>query len=79
MTILADPRSVSAAPANNRIELAMIGCGDRSGDLVSGFGVRKDCHFRYLVDADSTRFKPHLKRLADVSDGASSGMRLRFP
>lgn len=69
LTILTDPRSISAAPANDRIELAMIGCGDRSGDLVNGFGARKDCHFRYLVDADSTRFAPHLKRLEDVSDG----------
>jgi len=70
LTILSDPRSVRAAPANDRIELAMIGCGDRSGDLVSGFSGRQDCHFRYFVDPDSTRFPLSLKRLSDHAQEA---------
>lgn len=71
LTILRDPRSVRAAPANDRIELAMIGCGDRSLDLLSGFGGRDDCHFRSLADPDSTRFASGLKRLADAGAGAA--------
>ncbi len=71
LTILCDPRSVQATPANDRIELALIGCGDRSGDLLTGFGGRKDCHFRYLVDPDSTRFESHLKHLSGLTNSAA--------
>ncbi len=55
ITILADPRSVRAAPANDKIVLAAVGCGGRSSALIQGFVERGDCEFAYACDPDTPR------------------------
>jgi predicted dehydrogenase len=49
-TILRDPRSLRAAPANERIVLAAVGCGGRGKSLIQGFLNRDDCRYAYACD-----------------------------
>jgi len=56
MTILADPGSVRAAPANDKIIMAIVGCRGRGLSLVYGFTDRGDCEFAYLADVYTQRF-----------------------
>jgi predicted dehydrogenase len=51
-TILADPRSASATPANDRVILAMIGVRGRGNSLAQGFLDRDDCRLGYVCDVD---------------------------
>lgn len=50
MTILANAKSVSAAPANEKIVLGAIGCGGRAQGLTQGFLDRGDCEYAYTCD-----------------------------
>jgi predicted dehydrogenase len=54
LTLLANAQSVRAAPANERISLAIVGVGCRGRDLMSGFLQRPDCRITYLCDPDSS-------------------------
>jgi predicted dehydrogenase len=54
VTILSDARSVRAAPANERIALAVVGVRSRGHSLATAFAQRKDCRVAYLCDADSS-------------------------
>jgi len=53
LTILANSRSVAAAPANERLSLAMIGVRGRGGSLANGFLSRDDCEITYVCDVDT--------------------------
>ena len=52
ITILADPRSARATPANEKIVLGLIGCGGRGPHLAKGFAERGDCEFAYVADVN---------------------------
>lgn len=52
LTILSNPRSVRAAPANDKVILAIVGCGGRGNMVSNGFASREDCHFAYFCDVD---------------------------
>lgn len=53
VTILANPHSVRATPANDRLVLAMMGVGgDRGNPLAMGFLDRGDCEIAYICDVD---------------------------
>ena len=59
VTILADARSVRAAPANDRLVLAMIGVGGNRGhSLATGFLDRGDCEIAYICDVDRRLHQP---------------------
>lgn len=52
MTILSNPRSVRATPANDKLSLAMIGVRGRGRALGLGFIERGDCQVTYVCDVD---------------------------
>ncbi len=52
ITVLANSKSAIAAPANDRISLAMIGVGGRGNHLAQGFLDRDDCQITYVCDVD---------------------------
>jgi predicted dehydrogenase len=52
LTILADARSVRAAPANDKITLAMMGVRGRGCPLGLDFLARGDCRIAYVCDVD---------------------------
>ena len=56
VTLLRDAKSVSGAPANDRVILAAVGMGGRGGYLSLhpewGFLARGDCEYAYLCDVD---------------------------
>ena len=56
-TILANPQSVRAAPANNKVALGFIGAGGRGSYLCEGFLARKakDCHIAWVADVEVHR------------------------
>ena len=43
LTLLADARSVAATPANDKLNLAIIGCRGRGNTLAKAFAARSDC------------------------------------
>jgi len=55
LTILGNAKSVRAAPANEKIILAAIGCGGRSRGLTHGFIERGDCQYAWAVDPNMPR------------------------
>jgi len=70
LTILSDPKSVSAAPANEKVFLAQVGCGGRGGSLAPGFVARGDCQYLYCCDPDVGRAEGLAKAL-----GSQQGAR----
>jgi predicted dehydrogenase len=70
VTILADPASVRAAPAAEKVILALIGCGGRGPALATGFAQRGDCRFAYVCDCDANRLAPTAKQIAELQKGA---------
>lgn len=50
VTLLADSKSVTGTPANNRLSIAMVGVGGRGNSLARGFLERDDCHLSYVCD-----------------------------
>jgi predicted dehydrogenase len=70
ITILSDPRSVSAAPANDKVILAQIGSGGRGGSLAPAFVDRGDCVYAYTCDPDSNRAEALAKSLAGQQKSA---------
>lgn len=65
ITILANPRSVKTAEANERIQLGLIGCGARSDWVARDFLARPadDVRFRYCCDVNSVNAENRAKQL----------------
>src|SRR3990172_5991230 len=70
VTILRSAASVYGAPANEKIILALVGCGGRGTNLSSDFARRGDCRFAYACDVDSNRLAPVAKALAAIENGS---------
>ena len=69
-TILRNPKSVYATPANDRLTLAMIGVGNGRGhSLARGFLQRGDCEIAYICDVNSALFEPRSKDYAALQGG----------
>ena len=69
-TILTNPRSARATPANDRLVLAMIGVGGGRGhSLAIGFLDRDDCEIGYLCDVNRALHEPRAKEYATRQGG----------
>ena len=68
-TILQNANSVRAAPANERVVLAVVGIRARGGNLAAEFAERPDCRIAYLCDVDANLFPARVKRVAPIQDG----------
>jgi predicted dehydrogenase len=70
LTILANPASIHATPANDRLVLAMIGVGGGRGhSLAMGFLDRGDCQIGYICDVDRRLHEPRAKEYAARQGG----------
>ena len=69
VTILANPKSVRATPANDRLVLASIGLGGWGNMLAKGFLERDDCELAYLCDVDRRVHEPRAKAYAQMQGG----------
>ncbi len=70
LTILSNPRSVRAAPANDRLVLAMIGVGGGRGhSLAMGFLDRDDCEIGYICDVNRQLHEPRAEAYAARQGG----------
>jgi predicted dehydrogenase len=56
-TILTNPASVKASPANDKINLAIVGCRGRGYQLMQDFLKRGDCEVGYICDVQSNLFE----------------------
>ena len=65
LTILKSAESLCAAPANNKVVLAIVGIHGRGANLATGFLERKDCEVGYLCDVDASLFEPRAKAVAE--------------
>ena len=70
LTILSDPRSVRAAPANDKAILAIVGCHGRGNMLALSFAGRDDCRFAYFCDVDRKMYDTRAKGIATLQGGA---------
>lgn len=69
-TILSNPQSVRATPANDRLVLAMIGVGGGRGhSLATGFLDRGDCEIRYICDVNRLLHQPRADAYAQRQGG----------
>ncbi len=69
-SILGDARSARATPANDKIVLAAVGCGGRSGGLTQGFLDRGDCEYAYACDPNTPRAEARAKQIEDTQGKA---------
>ena len=74
LTILANPSSARATPANDQIVLAAVGCGGRGTQLTQGFLQRDDCRYAYACDpkvsaAGGSRSGEALAKMIQQSQG----------
>ena len=69
VTILNNARSVRAAPANDKIVMAIVGCHGRGPALAHGFASRADCEIGYICDVDKNMIDKHSKGIADRQGG----------
>lgn len=69
LTLLGDAGSARAAPANERIVLAVVGIRSRGLALATGFAQRPDCRIAYLCDADSSLFASRSDSIVKVQGG----------
>jgi len=69
LTVLRNPRSVWAAPANDRLTLGIIGCRGRGLMLAQGFAKRPDCRLTWFCDVDRKMYDTRAKGLAALQDG----------
>ena len=74
LTILENAHSVRAAPANEKVVLAMIGTGGRGSNLAVAFAERGDCRFACLADPDTRRREALVKALAAKQGSAPKDM-----
>lgn len=70
-TILPSAASVDAAPAADRVNLAMVGCGGRAGGLGPDFVKRGDCRVLYCCDPDLPRAEALAKTLTELQGGVA--------
>lgn len=68
-TILSDPRSARATPANDRVTMALVGCGQRGTLLAQNFAARDDCRLAYLCDVDQRRLAGAMKAVTKSQAG----------
>ncbi len=69
-TILSNPQSARATPANDRLVLAMIGIGGGRGhSLAKGFLSRGDCEISHICDVDRRLHEPRAKEYAASQGG----------
>ena len=69
LTILSDPRSARAAPANDKVILAVVGCRGRGNMLATGFASREDCQLAHFCDVDRNMYDTRAKGIAACQDG----------
>ncbi len=69
ITILADPRSVRATPANDKLILAIVGCRGRGNMLTQGFAARDDCEMAWFCDVDRQMYETRAKGIAAIQGG----------
>ncbi|NOY40983.1 MAG: Gfo/Idh/MocA family oxidoreductase [Planctomycetes bacterium] len=69
LTILANSKSARAADANDKITLALIGCGGRGPHLARDFLKRGDCEFAYLADVNSAILPSRKQAIAAQQGG----------
>src|SRR5687767_14885977 len=62
-TALANAQSVQAAPANERVQVAVVGIHGRGGQLARKFASRPDCEVAYLCDVEESLLAPLQKEL----------------
>jgi predicted dehydrogenase len=55
LTILSDGKTPADTSANNKVNLALIGCGGRGRGVIAGFKARKDTNILYCCDVDKSR------------------------
>ncbi len=75
VTLLANAQSVWAAPANDKIVLAQVGCGGRGSNLAAGFVERGDCVYAFTCDPDINRAKGLAKSLAALQGKAPAAVQ----
>jgi predicted dehydrogenase len=64
MTILNNPASARATPANDTIAMAIVGCAGRGSDLARGFASRDDCEITYFADVNQVMYEKHAQGIA---------------
>ena len=69
LTILSNPQSARATPANDKVILAMVGCGCRGGGLVMSFASSKDCRIAHFCDVDPKKYEAMAKGVAKCQEG----------
>jgi predicted dehydrogenase len=69
LTILSDPRSVRAAPANDKLILALVGCGGRGNVVATGFAGRADCEIAYMCDVDRKAYDARAQDIGKCQGG----------
>lgn len=68
-SILTDARSARATPANDKINLAMVGVGGRGSALAMGFLERDDCQITHICDVDRTKAVNRAKEIGSYRTG----------
>ena len=68
-TLLANARSVDATPANDKLNLAIIGCRGRGNTLAQAFAGRDDCEFTWFCDVDPEMYATRAKGIAALQGG----------
>ena len=69
LTILNNPRSVRATPANDKVMLAIIGCRGRGNMLATEFAAGGDCQFGWFCDVDPQMYATRAKGIAALQGG----------
>jgi predicted dehydrogenase len=69
LTILPHSASVWAAPANERLSLAVVGLRNRGLTLATGFAQRPECRIACLCDADSSLKTASIDSVAKAQGG----------
>jgi predicted dehydrogenase len=65
-TALANAQSVRAAPASERVRVAVVGIHGRGGQLARKFASRPDCEVAYLCDVEESLLAPLQKELVQA-------------
>lgn len=68
-TLLADPKSVTATPANDKLNLAIVGCRGRGNTLARSFASRDDCEFTWFCDVDPQMYATRANGIAALQGG----------
>ncbi|MHC4405651.1 MAG: Gfo/Idh/MocA family protein [Planctomycetota bacterium] len=69
VTILENAASARAAPANEKVVMAIVGCRGRGNTLAMSFASRDDCEMAYVADVDRTLFDVRAKGIAACQGG----------